>query len=156
MLDCHLHFHVSVATASLYEMPRGRGTTTSASVAAVTSTGSSKEAPLDEQKKKEGGTQRSGYLLLALFVLLMNGSWAVYHYQYESLPSPLNAEQAGKRGFSEVSAMSHVKHLAELGPHPLGSIALDRALQVHVFFFLFNFFGFLSQFPLLLSILTRC
>lgn len=42
---------------------------------------------------------------------------------------PANAEQAGKRGFSEVSAMTHVKYLAALGPHPVGSDALDLAIQ---------------------------
>lgn len=42
---------------------------------------------------------------------------------------PLNAEQAGKRGFSEGSAMEHVKYLTRLGPHPVGSDALDLAVQ---------------------------
>ncbi|KAM7504429.1 hypothetical protein LguiB_003333 [Lonicera macranthoides] len=73
--------------------------------------------------------KRSTYLILALFVLVINGSWAVHHYQFESLPEPLTAKQAGKRGFSEEEAMKHVKALVELGPHPVGSDALDVALQ---------------------------
>ena len=74
--------------------------------------------------------KRSTFLILALFVLVINGSWAVHHYQFESLPEPLTAEQAGKRGFSEEEAMKHVKALVELGPHPVGSDALEVALQV--------------------------
>ncbi|KAL2465111.1 Zn-dependent exopeptidase superfamily protein [Abeliophyllum distichum] len=48
---------------------------------------------------------------------------------FESLPAPLTLEQVGKRGFSEHEAMKHVKALAQLGPHPVGSVALNRALQ---------------------------
>nr|CAD1843720.1 unnamed protein product [Ananas comosus var. bracteatus] len=73
--------------------------------------------------------RRSAFLWLALFVILLNGSWAVHHIQFESLPIPLNAEQSGKRGFSEVSAVKHVKYLTSLGPHPVGSDALDIAIQ---------------------------
>ena len=109
------------------KMPRNHDK--SASVA-TTSTADNKETA---NEQKDGGPQRSAYLWLALFILLLNGSWAVHHYQNESLPLPVNVEQAGKRGFSEVSAMEHVKHLTELGPHPIGSNALDLALQVHVF-----------------------
>lgn len=80
--------------------------------------------------------KRSAFLWLALFVLLLNGSWAVHHYQFENLPLPLSVEKAGKRGFSEVSAMEHVKYLTKLGPHPVGSDALDLALQVHMHTFM--------------------
>ncbi|PSR98898.1 Endoplasmic reticulum metallopeptidase [Actinidia chinensis var. chinensis] len=73
--------------------------------------------------------KRSAYVILALFVLVINGSWAVHHYQFESMPEPLTADQAGKRGFSEEEAMKHVKALTQLGPHPVGSDALDRAIQ---------------------------
>lgn len=72
---------------------------------------------------------RSSYVMLTLFALIGYSSWSVYHYQYESLPVPLTAEQAGKRGFSEMEAMNHVKALAQLGPHPVGSDALDRAMK---------------------------
>lgn len=60
----------------------------------------------------------------------MYSSWGVYYYQYDSMPLPLSSEQAGKRGFSEIAAMEHVKALTQLGPHPVGSDALDRAVQV--------------------------
>jgi hypothetical protein len=43
---------------------------------------------------------------------------------------PLDAEQAGKRGFSEALALKHVKYLTGLGPHPVGSDPLDHAIQV--------------------------
>uniref|UniRef100_A0A1D1YA17 Vacuolar membrane protease n=2 Tax=Anthurium amnicola TaxID=1678845 RepID=A0A1D1YA17_9ARAE len=72
---------------------------------------------------------RPAILFLALFIVLINASWAVYHFQFERLPVPLTAEQAGKRGFSEESAMQHVKALTRLGPHPVGSDALELALQ---------------------------
>ncbi|KAF7132164.1 hypothetical protein RHSIM_Rhsim09G0151500 [Rhododendron simsii] len=74
-------------------------------------------------------TKRSAYVILALFVLVINGCWAVHHYQFEAMPVPLAADQAGKRGFSEEEAMKHVKALTGLGPHPVGSNALDLALQ---------------------------
>lgn len=73
--------------------------------------------------------KRSAFLLLTLFVVIVNCSWAVHHYQLENMPMPLTADQAGKRGFSEESAMEHVKALTKLGPHPIGSDALDLALQ---------------------------
>ncbi|XP_059457062.1 uncharacterized protein LOC132186951 isoform X1 [Corylus avellana] len=73
--------------------------------------------------------RRSPLVWLTLFALITYSSWAVYQYQYENLPPPLTAEQAGKRGFSEVEAMKHVKALTQLGPHPVGSDALDLALQ---------------------------
>ncbi|KAH7662648.1 Zn-dependent exopeptidases protein [Dioscorea alata] len=84
---------------------------------------------LNSNKLQEREALRSAFVWLALFVLLINGSWAVYRFQYESLPLPLDAKQAGKRGFSEVSAMEHVKYLTSLGPHPVGSDALDAGIQ---------------------------
>ncbi|KAK9126019.1 hypothetical protein Scep_014865 [Stephania cephalantha] len=73
--------------------------------------------------------RRSAKSWLALFALMANCCWGVYHYQYEKLPLPLNARDAGKRGFSEESAMEHVRALTQLGPHPVGSDALHHALQ---------------------------
>lgn len=73
--------------------------------------------------------KRSTFVILTLFVLVINGSWAIYRYQCESLPAPLSAVQVGKRGFSELEAMKHVEALTQFGPHPVGSDALDRALQ---------------------------
>lgn len=74
--------------------------------------------------------KRSSYVILALFVLVIYGAWGVYHYQFESLPAPLTLEHVGKRGFSEYEAMKHVKALTQLGPHPVGSDALESALKV--------------------------
>lgn len=79
--------------------------------------------------QKASRTSRTAFLWLSLFVLLLNGSWAIYHFQYNNLPIPLTAEQAGKRGFSEVLALAHVKNLTGFGPHPVGSNALDLAIQ---------------------------
>lgn len=74
--------------------------------------------------------KRSTYVVLVLFVLVIYGGWGVYHYQFESLPAPLTLNQVGKRGFSEYEAMKHVEALTELGPHPVGSVALESALKV--------------------------
>uniref|UniRef100_A0A803P255 Vacuolar membrane protease n=1 Tax=Cannabis sativa TaxID=3483 RepID=A0A803P255_CANSA len=72
---------------------------------------------------------RSPFVWLTLFVAIVYSSWTVYHYQYLSLPLPLTADQAGKRGFSEVQALNHVRALTELGPHSVGSDALNHAVQ---------------------------
>lgn len=74
--------------------------------------------------------RRSPFVWLTLFGVIIYCSWAVYDYQFVSLPMPLTTEQAGKRGFSEIEAMEHVKALTDLGPHPVGSDALDLAIQV--------------------------
>lgn len=73
--------------------------------------------------------KRSEYVILALFVLVTYGTWSVYQHQFLNLPKPLGAEEVGKRGFSEHEAIKHVKALTQLGPHPVGSDALDHALQ---------------------------
>lgn len=80
---------------------------------------------------------RSSFVMLTIFALIMYASWSVYHYQFEVLPVPLSAEKAGKRGFSEIEAMKHVKELTDLGPHSVGSDALDVALEVS--FLLYHF-----------------
>lgn len=74
--------------------------------------------------------KRSGLVWMIVFLTAIYSAWGVYYYQYQNLPPPLTAEQAGKRGFSEVEAMKHVKALTDLGPHPVGSHVLDQALQV--------------------------
>ncbi|XP_077250715.1 uncharacterized protein LOC143890059 [Tasmannia lanceolata] len=79
--------------------------------------------------ERQEGAKRSAFLWLSLLLVLLNCSWAVHHFQFESLPMPLKADQVGKRGFSEESAMEHVKALTKLGPHPVGSDDLDLALQ---------------------------
>lgn len=73
--------------------------------------------------------KRSGFVWMILFGLIIYSSWAIYDYQFGNLPAPLSAKQAGKRGFSELEAMKHVRELTKLGPHPVGSDALDQALQ---------------------------
>ncbi|KAK4835909.1 hypothetical protein QYF36_016130 [Acer negundo] len=73
--------------------------------------------------------KRSGFVWMIAFLAAMYSIWGVYYYQYQNLPPPLTAEQAGKRGFSEIEAMKHVKALTELGPHPVGSDVLDQAVQ---------------------------
>lgn len=99
------------------------------------SSGTSKETidgvkPVDDAKIKNVVTaKRSPYSVLALFILIVQGIWAVHHYQFENLPEPLTAERVGKRGFSEEAAMEHVKALTQLGPHSVGSDALELGLQ---------------------------
>ncbi|GAB2222731.1 hypothetical protein Droror1_Dr00016855 [Drosera rotundifolia] len=92
--------------------------------AAVASPASSEAAVL-----RSHTPNRSGYAMLSLFAVIVFGSWKVYQYQYVDLPAPLTAEQAGKRGFSEVEAMEHVKVLAGLGPHQVGSDALELGVK---------------------------
>lgn len=96
-------------------------------------TSNSKRTQINDNKQIVA--KRSTYAVLALFVLAMNGAWAVYHYQFETLPPPLSLEHVGKRGFSEYEAMMHVKALTQFGPHPVGSSALERAVQVLIVYF---------------------
>lgn len=77
-----------------------------------------------------GNSRRSPFVWLALFLIITYCCLAIYNYQFQNMPVPLTAEQAGKRGFSETEAFKHVKALTEVGPHPVGSEALNQALQV--------------------------
>lgn len=77
-----------------------------------------------------GNSRRSSYVWLALFFIITYCCSAIYDYQFQNMPVPLTVEQAGKRGFSEIAAFNHVKALTQVGPHPVGSEALDQALQV--------------------------
>ncbi|OVA10130.1 Peptidase M28 [Macleaya cordata] len=112
-------------------MPRRSGNSSSASK----QSGSNEAVDLTKASERmdSRGTgerpKRSAFLWLALLVVIVYCSWAVYRYQFETLPRPLGVNEAGKRGFSEHQAMEHVKALTELGPHPVGSDALDLALQ---------------------------
>ncbi|KAI5081712.1 hypothetical protein GOP47_0001455 [Adiantum capillus-veneris] len=74
-------------------------------------------------------SRQAALLFAALLFLIFQASWFVYFFQYLRLPVPLSASDAGKRGFSEHRAYSHVKFLTALGPHPVGSQALDKALE---------------------------
>lgn len=97
-------------------MPRGQGSSVSTQ---------SVDSNEDNHKHRRGA-----YLLLGLLIIFFHGSWSVYQIQFGSLPLPLDAKQAGKRGFSEASALEHVKYLTSLGPHPVGSDSLELAIQV--------------------------
>ena len=48
---------------------------------------------------------------------------------------PLTAEEAGKRGFSEIEAFKHVRALTQVGPHPVGSEALQVGSSTLLIFF---------------------
>eukprot|EP00250_Pteridium_aquilinum_P028284 c36898_g1_i1 orf=174-2999(-) len=75
-------------------------------------------------------TSRDAALLWgSLLLIILQASWLVYYFQCLKLPTPLSATDAGKRGFSEHRAYRHVKFLTSLGPHPVGSQALDQALE---------------------------
>lgn len=82
-------------------------------------------------KARVNSPRRSPFVFLTLFALIMYSSWSVYQHQFQNLPAPLTAEKAGKRGFSEIEALKHVQALTDLGPHSVGSDALDLAFEVH-------------------------
>ncbi|CAA7057570.1 unnamed protein product [Microthlaspi erraticum] len=85
------------------------------------SSGNDKEVRID--------VRRSGKVMFSVLILITYFSWAVYNYQHGNLPRPLTAQQAGKRGFSEIQAMKHIKALTQFGPHPVSSDALVHALE---------------------------
>jgi hypothetical protein len=103
-------------------MPRGRGSS-------VTTHEKPKVDEAVSTNEDYGRRRRTPFLLLGLLMVFLHGSWSVYRFQFANLPLPLDAEQAGKRGFSEASALEHVKYLAALGPHPVGSDSIDLAVQ---------------------------
>ncbi|XP_078427895.1 Zn-dependent exopeptidases superfamily protein [Wolffia australiana] len=98
-----------------------------------TSTTASEPTPVAQTVSTNGhrrqSIRRQPILFFSLFFLVVYGSWAVYHFQFEVLPKPLSPDQAGKRGFSEDLAMQHVIALTRPGPHPIGSDALDIAFE---------------------------
>jgi hypothetical protein len=105
--------------------------------------------PSPPKLKEPDEPKRSTFLWFALLVLFINGAWAVYHIQSESLPVPLTAQQAGKRGFAEASAMKHVKYLTGLGPHPVGSDSLDLAIEVRFYYLWCTYACFeIANFPI--------
>uniref|UniRef100_A0A1J3J9S4 Vacuolar membrane protease n=1 Tax=Noccaea caerulescens TaxID=107243 RepID=A0A1J3J9S4_NOCCA len=83
----------------------------------------------DDDKEVRIDVRRSGKVMFSVLILITYFSWAVYNYQHGNLPLPLTPQQAGKRGFSEVEAMKHVKALTQFGPHPVSSDALVHALE---------------------------
>ena len=95
----------------------------------------SSESEIDQKdagaKVRVNSPRRSPFVFLTLFALIVYSSWLVYQHQFQSLPAPITAEQAGKRGFSEIEALKHIQALTDLGPHSVGSDALDLAFEVH-------------------------
>lgn len=81
-------------------------------------------------REVQADVKRSGKVWFSVLILITYFSWAVYNYQVGNLPKPLSAKQAGKRGFSEIEAIKHVKALTQFGPHPVSSDALVNALEV--------------------------
>lgn len=77
---------------------------------------------------RERSSKEAALHWAALLIVILQVSWFVYYFQFVKLPKPVSALDAGKRGFSEQSAYKHVKVLSNLGPHPVGSEALDRAI----------------------------
>ncbi|KAG4935934.1 hypothetical protein JHK85_050853 [Glycine max] len=76
-----------------------------------------------------GNPRRSSFVWLALLLIITYFCSSIYHYQFQSMPVPLTAEEAaGKRGFSEIETFKHVRALTQLGPHPVGSEALQYVL----------------------------
>ncbi|CAM8897755.1 unnamed protein product [Rhodiola kirilowii] len=107
---------------------RSAVSTTSAteSVSGTQSQGEGEKEKIDYVVRKP---HRSGKVWFALFVVILNSAWGVYHYQFENMPLPLGAEHVGKRGFSEIEAIKHVEALTGFGPHPVGSDELDQAVE---------------------------
>ncbi|KAL2653871.1 hypothetical protein R1flu_021999 [Riccia fluitans] len=66
---------------------------------------------------------------LLMLLLVGYAGWVIFYYQAGQLPMPLSAAEGGILGFSEERAFGHVYNLANLGPHPIGSKALDNAFQ---------------------------
>ncbi|KAH9288162.1 hypothetical protein KI387_032279, partial [Taxus chinensis] len=85
--------------------------------------------PISVPKGLKRSPKQAALNWAALLFVIINSSWLVYHFQFERLPRPLTAAQAGKRGFSELRAIEHVKALTKFGPHPVGSEALDHAVK---------------------------
>lgn len=91
------------------------------------------DASSDNDKEVQIDVRRSGKVWFSVLILITYSSWVVYNYQHGNLPHPLTAQQAGKRGFSEIEAIKHVKALTQFGPHPVSSDALVHALEVCLF-----------------------
>ncbi|XP_050250124.1 uncharacterized protein LOC126697256 isoform X4 [Quercus robur] len=91
------------------------------------------ESEIDQKdagaKVRVNSPRRSPFVFLTLFALIVYSSWSVYQHQFQNLPAPLTAEKAGKRGFSEIETLKHVQALTDLGPHSVGSDALDLAFE---------------------------
>lgn len=101
-----------------------------------------------------GNPKRSSVVWLALLLIITYCCSSIYRHQFQNMPVPLTAENAGKRGFSEIEAVKHVKALTEVGPHPVGSEALHLALQVGSSTMLVFFSNFCCSYFLLILWIT--
>jgi hypothetical protein len=81
-------------------------------------------------KRLERGALGAALEWLLMVVLMAYIFYLVKKYQSDKLAVPLSLEEAGSRGFSEIAAKEHISALVELGPHPVGTKALDKALMV--------------------------
>ncbi|KAG0609983.1 hypothetical protein M758_7G029700 [Ceratodon purpureus] len=82
-----------------------------------------------EEEHGEVGRGKGAAGWLAMLITLLFGMWVLFRYQMEVLPFPVSERGAGVRGFSEERAYRHVQALSSLGPHPLRSLALQKAVQ---------------------------
>lgn len=87
------------------------------------------EPPPPPPPRQERNPREVALLWGALLLIILQASWFVYYFQCLKLPKPVSAVEAGRRGFSEQRAYSHVRVLTKLGPHPVGSQALDQAVE---------------------------
>ena len=74
------------------------------------------------------GPLRAAALLLIALLLQSSQSASSSAQSGRKGASPKNlAQPGGASGFSGKRAFEHVKHLVELGPHPAGSKAIEKA-----------------------------
>jgi hypothetical protein len=125
------HRSVASRTSGARVSRNGAGTSTDVSPAAATSEAAAAVAS-SEATRKRIGPKRAALDWLAMLVVVTYVAWIVYYYTADVLPNPLSEAVAGKRGFSEERAYRHVRKLSELGPHPVGSDALQRGVQVSI------------------------
>jgi hypothetical protein len=82
------------------------------------------------RRRKFGLQSGAALVWLATLVGVSSVAWLIYYHTANVLPTPVSEDAAGKDGFSEERALRHVKCLTDLGPRPVGSIALQRGVQV--------------------------
>lgn len=91
---------------------------------------SSKPATAEATAPASSGGWKAALDWSAMLLVLVYGGYLAHYYGTLSLPAPQSAHAAGPGGFSEETAYAHVKALTQFGPHPVGSDALDLALEV--------------------------
>jgi hypothetical protein len=129
------HRSVASRTSGARASRNGAGTSTDVSPAVATSEAAGRAAAVvasSEPTRTRIGPKRAALDWLAMLVGVTYVAWILYYYTADVLPKPLSEAVAGKRGFSEERAYRHVRKLSELGPHPVGSDALQRGVQVSI------------------------